>query len=55
MEFELVKLIIDEDSSAGLFKIRSIENFSKKQAQNICFNLKSIDINCILSKFDNPI
>ncbi len=49
INLKLVKFIIEEDSSKGLFKILSIKNFNKKKGRNICQSLKNEDINCVLS------
>ncbi len=49
INLKLVKFIIEEDSSKGLFKILSIKNFNKKKGRNICQSLKNKDINCVLS------
>ena len=49
INFKLVKFIIEEDSSKGLYKILSIKNFNKKKGLNICQSLKNEDINCVLS------
>ena len=50
MDFKQIKFSIVEDFTSGLFKIKSINSFSKDQGENICKNYRNVKVNCILSK-----
>ena len=50
MDFEQVDLTIEKDLSGGLFKIKSIKNYTEDKGKNICRSFKNVNINCILSQ-----
>ena len=50
MDFEQVDLTIEKDLSGGLFKIKSIKNYTKDKGKNVCRSFKNVNINCILSQ-----
>ena len=50
MDFEQIDFTIEQDLSGGLFKIKSIKNYTKDKGKNICRSLKNLNISCILSQ-----
>ena len=50
IDFKKIKFSIEEDLSSGLFRIKSINSFSKDQGEKVCKNYRKVKVNCILSK-----
>ena len=50
IDFKQIKFSIEEDLSSGLFRIKSINSFSKDQGEKVCKNYRKVKVNCILSK-----
>ena len=50
IDFKKIKFSIEEDLSSGLFRIKSINSFSKDQGEKVCKNYRKIKVNCILSQ-----